>query len=172
VLAGARGSLRPLSVRLTASMQRHLATLRQGFANDVARLSAMSPLRVLARGYAIATDASGRAVRDHREVEPGDAIAVRVHHGALLARVVATAGPGEPLPPADPAAPAGSRGGSQGPRATRGSRRRASSNEQLGLGFLAEEPAAQEPPAAEQRPAGGGGPAASMRPRRSPHVGS
>ncbi|MCC6556183.1 MAG: hypothetical protein IT372_24750, partial [Polyangiaceae bacterium] len=81
-----------------AAARARLAGLRRAFAGDVARLEAMSPLRVLARGYAIATDASGRAVRDHADVAPGDRIEVRVHSGALAATVIATAAPGEPLP--------------------------------------------------------------------------
>jgi len=44
---------------------------------------------VLARGYAIATTASGRAVRDAKEVAVGEAITVRVHEGAIRAEVTA-----------------------------------------------------------------------------------
>jgi exodeoxyribonuclease VII large subunit len=53
---------------------------------------------VLSRGYAIATDAAGRAIREHGDVAPGDRVEVRVHRGALLATVVATAAPGEGFP--------------------------------------------------------------------------
>jgi hypothetical protein len=49
----------------------------------------MSPLKVLARGYAIATRASdARAVRDATEVAPGDRVRVRVAGGAFDADVV------------------------------------------------------------------------------------
>ncbi|WP_437727320.1 exodeoxyribonuclease VII large subunit [Sorangium sp. So ce861] len=187
VLAGARGALRPLSVRLAAAARRHVALLREGFASDVARLEAMSPLRVLARGYAIATDRSGRAVRDHREVAPGDPITVRVHHGALLARVVVTAGPDEPLvergappapaPPAPaeaaaPAPPARQSGGPRAPAAGRAPRRRAQPGapacEQLGLGFAADEraPAFGRAGAPGQVSAGQGGAEAGPEERR------
>jgi exodeoxyribonuclease VII large subunit len=132
VIAGARAALGPLSMRLGAAARRHLAALRRSFVADVARLEALSPLRVLARGYAIATDEGGRALVDAREVKVGDRIDVRVHQGALRATVTATAGPGEPLggPP--------SGGGSPGPsRKGRPPRRRPprAAGEQLGLGL-------------------------------------
>src|SRR5207244_2611617 len=54
----------------------------------VGRLDAMSPLKVLARGYAIVTRSDdGRAVRDSHEVVVGDALCVRVAHGSFEAAV-------------------------------------------------------------------------------------
>jgi exodeoxyribonuclease VII large subunit len=50
----------------------------------------MSPLKVLGRGYAIATVGEGdqvRAVRSVSDVRPGDALHVRVHDGRVEARV-------------------------------------------------------------------------------------
>jgi exodeoxyribonuclease VII large subunit len=132
VIAAAQAELGPLEVRLEAAARRHIEAMRRRFAGDVARLSAMSPLEVLARGYAIATNEAGRAVRHARDVSPGDRIAVRVHEGALLATVVATAGPGEPLPSGG-----GSGSGSGSGRGSgRGGRRSAS--EQLGLALAPE----------------------------------
>jgi exodeoxyribonuclease VII large subunit len=58
-----------------------------------ARLDALSPLKVLARGYAIATRDDGRAVRSAGDVRPGDALHVRVRD----ARVDATVSHVEPL---------------------------------------------------------------------------
>jgi exodeoxyribonuclease VII large subunit len=56
-----------------------------------ARLDAMSPLKVLARGYAIVTrdDSRGPAVRDAAEVTGGDTVHVRVAQGAFDAQVKA-----------------------------------------------------------------------------------
>jgi exodeoxyribonuclease VII large subunit len=62
-----------------------------------ARLDALSPLKVLARGYAIATRDDGRAVRSAGDVRPGDALHVRVRD----ARVDATVTHIEPLRPAE-----------------------------------------------------------------------
>jgi exodeoxyribonuclease VII large subunit len=47
----------------------------------------MSPLSVLARGYAIATTVAGRVVMDPSEVAEGDELRVRVHRGTLTTRV-------------------------------------------------------------------------------------
>jgi exodeoxyribonuclease VII large subunit len=58
-----------------------------------ARLDALSPLKVLARGYAIATRDDGRAVRSAGDVRPGDALHVRVRD----ARVDATVSHVEPI---------------------------------------------------------------------------
>jgi exodeoxyribonuclease VII large subunit len=58
-----------------------------------ARLDALSPLKVLARGYAIATRADGRAVRSADDVAAGDVVHVRVRD----ARVDATVNRVEPL---------------------------------------------------------------------------
>jgi exodeoxyribonuclease VII large subunit len=67
-----------------AILAKHEARLR----TLVGRLDALSPLSVLARGYAIATRADGRAIRAAEDVEPGDRITVRAHHAKVLADVV------------------------------------------------------------------------------------
>ena len=60
---------------------------RQRFGFTVAALEAMSPLKVLERGYAIAQDASGKVVRDAAAVFVGDELRVRLWKGALDCRV-------------------------------------------------------------------------------------
>jgi len=62
-----------------------------------ARLDALSPLAVLARGYAIATDeATGRVLRSSGQARPGGEVRVRLHEGALRCSVVEALGAGEP----------------------------------------------------------------------------
>jgi exodeoxyribonuclease VII large subunit len=51
------------------------------------QLEALSPVRVLERGYAVVRDASGRVVRDASVVAPGDAVDVQLARGRLGARV-------------------------------------------------------------------------------------
>ena len=46
-------------------------------------LDAMSPLKVLARGYAVATDADGTVLRSAEKVQPGDPVRVQLQDGAL-----------------------------------------------------------------------------------------
>ena len=69
--------------RLTAAGERWLAARRHDFARCAAALDAMSPLKVLARGYAVATDADGAVLRSAAQTQPGDTIRVQLQDGAL-----------------------------------------------------------------------------------------
>ena len=51
------------------------------------QLEERSPLKVLERGYAIATDAAGNVLRDAAKVAVGDSVSVQLHHGKLLTEV-------------------------------------------------------------------------------------
>lgn len=73
--------LRTLATRAVASRQ-------QRFESLAGRLDAMSPLKVLARGYAVAFDEQGRALTSAAQVEPGDRLRVRLHEGELSASVL------------------------------------------------------------------------------------
>jgi exodeoxyribonuclease VII large subunit len=66
-----------------ASFERRTAALRQA----TARMDALSPLKVLARGYSIATRDDGRTVSASNDVRAGDAIHVRVCDARIHARV-------------------------------------------------------------------------------------
>ena len=65
------------------SSPRWLAARRHDFAQYAAALDAMSPLKVLARGYAVATDADGAVLRSAAQTQPGDTIRVQLQDGAL-----------------------------------------------------------------------------------------
>ena len=69
--------------RLIAAGERYLASRRQTFAQCAAALDAMSPLKVLGRGYAVASDAAGTVLRSAGQVQPGDAMRVQLQDGAL-----------------------------------------------------------------------------------------
>lgn len=61
---------------------------RSELGRRVASLEALSPLGILARGYAIAIhEESGRALVRASDAAPGDRLAVRVHRGTVRARV-------------------------------------------------------------------------------------
>jgi exodeoxyribonuclease VII large subunit len=51
------------------------------------QLEERSPLRVLERGYAIATDAAGNVLRDSNLVNLGDTVNVQLHRGWLSTEV-------------------------------------------------------------------------------------
>src|SRR5262249_12762725 len=90
VIAGARARLGPLSVRLEAAIRRALADKRRRLPADAGSLDALSPLAVLARGYALAKGPGGRLLHAAAEVSPGDAISIRVARGRIDATVVST----------------------------------------------------------------------------------
>ena len=68
--------------RLAAAEEQKLARCRQSFVGLTASLEAMSPLRVLARGYAIASDSEGGCVRSAGQLEKGDRLTLRLSDGA------------------------------------------------------------------------------------------
>jgi len=90
VLERERGDLRRVTERIVTLGRARVTRERGDLARMVAGLDAMSPLRVLGRGYAIATH-DGVAVRDAREVKPDDVVEVRVHEGRFEARVTSVA---------------------------------------------------------------------------------
>ena len=53
-------------------------------------LDAMSPLRVLGRGYAMVRTESGDVVKCHTDVAPGDRIDITLQSGGIFARVEQT----------------------------------------------------------------------------------
>ena len=73
-----------------AAMLARVSLARQRFAMAAASLDAMSPLKVLERGYAIAQDKRGSVVRDSSNVTVGDELRVRLWKGALACRVEET----------------------------------------------------------------------------------
>ena len=72
-----------ISNKLAALTQQALAGRRERFARLSASLDAMSPLKVLGRGYALAMDASGKVLREHTAVRAGDPVQVRLSRGRL-----------------------------------------------------------------------------------------
>ncbi len=76
-----------LDERLAAAGAAMPRTARLRLARAAGALQALSPLGVLERGYAVATDAAGRAITDAAAVTPGDAVALRLHRGRLRVTV-------------------------------------------------------------------------------------
>ncbi len=87
VVAREHGDLLRTTERITSLVTARVARERSELGRMVAGLDAMSPLRVLGRGYAIATHEDGHAVRDAAELEPGETVQVRVHRGRFSAQV-------------------------------------------------------------------------------------
>ena len=60
---------------------------KQRFVRLTAALDAMSPLKVLSRGYSMVTDEAGTLVTSADTVEPGQRIHVSLRSGSLTAQV-------------------------------------------------------------------------------------
>lgn len=86
VLARARADVRLLSGRLLSATRLSLSRRRKAFGTLAAGLHALSPLAVLGRGYAIATR-EGLPVLSSLELEPGQAVHVRLSQGGFRAKV-------------------------------------------------------------------------------------
>ncbi|HVY28662.1 MAG TPA: exodeoxyribonuclease VII large subunit [Polyangiaceae bacterium] len=92
VLARARADVRLLSGRLVAATRLELSRRRKAFGAVAAGLHALSPLAVLGRGYAITTR-EGLPVLSSLELEPGQAVHVRLAHGGFRAKVTQVEAP-------------------------------------------------------------------------------
>ena len=71
---------------------RLLQARRQGLIRLSASLDAMSPLKVLARGYSMTADADGRLISSVTEVSPGQSLTILVSDGRIRADVERTEG--------------------------------------------------------------------------------
>lgn len=76
-----RLELDSIRLRLDAAATGRLGRERQEFARLAAKLDALSPLKVLGRGYSIALDAEGRAVREAAQLKAGDKLDLRLSRG-------------------------------------------------------------------------------------------
>ena len=83
-----RGEVSDARGRLAEATRRRLGDEHRDLSGLAGRLDAMSPLKVLSRGYAIATSTKdGRAVRDACELTRGETLQVRVGAGSFTAEV-------------------------------------------------------------------------------------
>ncbi len=85
-LEAARRSFLGLENRLETGWTRGLEARRQAFGIAAGRLDALSPLRVLERGYAIAQSGQ-RVLVDASGVTPGDPLTVRLRRGELQCKI-------------------------------------------------------------------------------------
>ena len=76
-----RLELDSVRLRLDAVAERRISASRAQYAALAAKLDAMSPLKVLARGYSIALNGEGRALRGASELAAGDKIRLLLARG-------------------------------------------------------------------------------------------
>ncbi|MEZ6061933.1 MAG: exodeoxyribonuclease VII large subunit, partial [Planctomycetaceae bacterium] len=76
------------SDRLQRSVRLLHERLQQKLASTAASLDALSPLKVLGRGYSLTTTVDGRLLRSVSDVTVGDQISTRFVDGNILSEVV------------------------------------------------------------------------------------
>ena len=82
-----RQDLDRLSERMEAACAQRISENKQQYIRLAAALEALSPLKVLSRGYAVVTDVRGNLIRDARSAAPGDMVHLRMERGGLDCRV-------------------------------------------------------------------------------------
>lgn len=88
-LAMHRQRLDDLERHLQLALRRRLQEGNRQLAGLSDRLHSLSPLKTLARGYAIVLDGkSGQAVRDAAALNPGDVVDIRFHQGRASAAII------------------------------------------------------------------------------------
>jgi exodeoxyribonuclease VII large subunit len=90
LLTAARARFASLNNSRDSAMATQIETAQRKFGLAAAALDAMSPLRVLERGYAIAHDAEGHVLRDAETISVGDELRLRLWKGELDCRVEGT----------------------------------------------------------------------------------
>jgi exodeoxyribonuclease VII large subunit len=86
-IAALRLRLEKRRADLSLRAERLLRSKRERLDRFRLQLEERGPLKVLERGYAIATDASGNLLRSAEQVAVGDSVAIQLHRGRLTTEV-------------------------------------------------------------------------------------
>jgi exodeoxyribonuclease VII large subunit len=79
--------LAAMQQRIHAAMQQQLTRRRRAFEGAIGKLDALSPLKVLERGYSLVRTPSGNVVTRASETAVGETLSVTLREGSLTARV-------------------------------------------------------------------------------------
>ena len=90
VLHNRRSQMALAWTRLRHAMIHAVETDRNRLAASAGKLDVLSPLAILARGYAICLDAGGHILIDSAKVAPGNPVSVKLSRGALDCQVLKT----------------------------------------------------------------------------------
>ncbi|MGD0369994.1 MAG: exodeoxyribonuclease VII large subunit [Acidobacteriaceae bacterium] len=86
-IAVARERLASLQARITRAQRDRLRALHEREAGLVRNLTALSPLAVLSRGYALVYDDHGALIKDTESVTEGQSIVARLARGRIRSRI-------------------------------------------------------------------------------------
>jgi exodeoxyribonuclease VII large subunit len=74
--------------RMQLALRHRLELVHEAVNGSRARLEALSPARVLERGYSVTLDPAGRVLKCATDIHPDDMLETRLHRGTVLSRVV------------------------------------------------------------------------------------
>ena len=74
--------------KLIQAQERLLSFNRQRYVAFASKLDALSPLKVLTRGYSVVNDPAGKLIKSVHQVGIGDRISVSMADGSLQASVM------------------------------------------------------------------------------------
>ena len=80
-------SLKLLENRLVSAQSNIIQHHNKQFLTNASKLDALSPLKVLTRGYALTQTEAGNVVRSVHQLKPGDSIQIQVSDGSVSASV-------------------------------------------------------------------------------------
>ena len=83
-----QGEIKLIQQELRTLAQNHIKNLKADLQANSARLKALSPFNVLARGYAVATDTAGNVIRDGKTLNVGEVFNIQVEAGTFGAQKV------------------------------------------------------------------------------------
>ena len=86
-LAMSRSKLDSGSDAVARAMRTRISNHRSRLNQLFAKLEALSPIKILERGYALVFDARGSLIKDTAQVSPGERISARVAKGTIAAEV-------------------------------------------------------------------------------------
>lgn len=82
-----RQSLDVIQDRLFSSYSSNISKFKEIYVEKAAKLDAMSPLKVLGRGYSLATTSDGKIIRRSSDVKSGDKVNLRVQEDTIKCTV-------------------------------------------------------------------------------------
>ena len=83
-----RKALSHLQSRLLSLQLQNINRYRNRYISSTAKLDAMSPLKVLTRGYSMTQTNNGEIIRSVNQLTPGDQVRITVSDGSVLASVI------------------------------------------------------------------------------------
>ena len=78
--------------RMESCLTGFMTSRSQSFQGVTGRLSALSPLAILERGYSVSFNEKNEIIKNSQQIAPGETIRTRLHQGAIVSKVLKVEG--------------------------------------------------------------------------------